>query len=99
MTEDRHFEEVLAELSPYLDNPPLLDSPEHLRFDQLIAEVARHAAVGSEHPYAAQIDRLGARIEAITRRRCEERHAHDLAPGGLGMKPMVGWDFHAPGAR
>ena len=99
MTEDRHFEEVLAELSPYLDNPPLLDSPEHLRFDQLIAEVARHAAIGSEHPYAAQIDRLGARIEAITRRRCEERHAHDLAPGRQGMKPMVGWDFHAPGAR
>ena len=97
MTADRHFQEVLAELNRYLDNPPLLDSLEHLRFDQLIAEVGRHAALGPEHPYAEQIARLGARIEKVTRRRDAERHALDLAPGGQGMTPMLGWDFHTHG--
>lgn len=94
MTADRHFEEVLAELSPYLDNPPPRESPEHMRFDQLIAEVGRHAALGSEHPHAEQIDKLGAKIDKVIRRRDAERHAHHLAPGGQGMTPMLGWDFH-----
>ena len=98
MNVDRHFDEVLAELRPYLDSPPLPDSAEHLRFDALIAEVRRHAEIGREHPHADEINRLGARIEAITRRHSEERHVHDMAPGGQGMTPMLGWDFHPPGA-
>jgi hypothetical protein len=97
MTADRHFEEVLAELSPYLNSPPLLDSPEHLRFVELIAEVGRHAAFGSEHPHAEQIDQLGAKIEKVIRRRDAKRHALDLAPSGEGMAPMLGWDFHTRG--
>jgi hypothetical protein len=97
MTIDRHFEQVLAELSPYLDSPPPLGSPEHLRFVDLIAEVGCHAALGSEHPHAEQIDQLGAKIERVVRRRIAERHARDLAPGGEGMAPMLGWDFHTRG--
>lgn len=96
MTTDRHFHEVLEELSPYLDNLPLAGSAEHLRFDELIAEVARHAAVGPEHPYAEQISQLGAQIDAVTKRRDAERHAHDLAPGGQGMAPMLGGDLQTP---
>ena len=80
MTPDRHFKEVLEELSPYLDSLPAPGSAEHLRFDELIAEVASHAAVGPEHPYADEIHQLGAKIDAVTRRRDVERHALDLAP-------------------
>ena len=97
MSADRHFNEVLTELSPYLDNPPLPDSAEHVRFDALIAEVRRHADVGWEHPHADEINRLGAKIEAITRRRREARHARDMASGSQGMTPMLGGDFHPPG--
>lgn len=93
---DRPFEDVLAELRPYLDSPPRPDSAEHLRFEELIAEVGRHAALGAEHPYAEQIDRLGAKIEEVTRRRDAERHTHDVAPGRDSMTPMLGWDFHTP---
>ena len=94
MTADRHFEEVLVELSPYLDKPPPLDSADHARFEQLIAEVGRHAALGPEHPHAEQIQRLAAKIETVTRRRDQEHHAHDLSPGRRSMTPMLGWDFH-----
>jgi hypothetical protein len=57
MTADRHFDDVLAELGPYLDNPPLPDSPERLRLEQLIAEVGRLAALGHQHHIAEQIAR------------------------------------------
>ncbi len=96
MTADRHFNEVLAELSPYLDNPPLSGSAEHLRFDELIAEVASHAAVGPEHPHADQIRQLGMKIDAVIRRRDIERHALDLAPDDQGMAPMLGGDLRPP---
>lgn len=96
MTTDRHFHEVLEELSPHLDSPPPPGSAEHLRLDALIAEVARHAAVGPEHPYAEQISQLGAQIDAVIKRRDAEHHAHDLAPGGQGMAPMLGGDLQAP---
>lgn len=69
MTADRHFDDVLAELAPYLDNPPLLDSPEQLRLDQLIAEVARLAALGQERHHAERM----AEVEKIVRRRHAER--------------------------
>ena len=68
MTADRHFDDVLAELSPYLDDPPLLDSPERLRLDQLIAEVARLAARGEERRAMEEIGRLDAEIERLVRR-------------------------------
>lgn len=93
MTTDRHFHEVLEELSPYLDNLPLSGSAEQLRFDELIAEVASHAAVGPEHPHANQIRQLGVKIDTVIRRRDIERHALDLAPGDKGMTPMLGGDL------
>lgn len=96
MTMDRHFHEVLEDLRPYLDNLPPPGSAEHLRLDALIAEVARHAAVGPEHPYAEQIGQLGAQIDAVMKRRDAERHVHDLAPGGHGMAPMLGGDLQTP---
>jgi hypothetical protein len=93
MTTDRHFHEVLAELDPYLDNLPNPGSAEEIRFDALIAEVAHHAAVGPDHPFADQIDQLTGKIEAVTRRRDAERHAHDVAPGRQNMPPMLGGDL------
>jgi hypothetical protein len=92
-SEDRHFPEVLQELTPLLDHPPATGSVEHPRFLQLIAEVGRHGAMGAQHPYAEQLGALSARIDAITQRRDEEQHAHDLAPGGQPMSPMLGLDF------
>ena len=94
MTPDRHFKKVLAELSPYLDNLPPPGSAEHLRFDELIAEVASHAALGPAHPHADEIQQLGAKIDAVTRRLYVERHALDLASGDNGMAPMLGGDLH-----
>jgi hypothetical protein len=99
MTADRHFKAVLAELSPYLDNPPLPGSAEQQRFDELIAEVASHAALGPDHPHADEIHQLGAKIEAVTRRRQAERRALDLAPGDHGMAPLLGGDLHPPPPR
>jgi hypothetical protein len=98
MTPDRHFNEVLAELSPYLDNLPLPGSAERLRFNELIAEVASHAAVGPEHPHADEIQQLGAKIDTVTRRRDAERHALDIAPGNHGIAPMLGGDLYPPRA-
>jgi hypothetical protein len=84
---------VLQELTPLLDNPPAPGSVEHPRFLQLIAEVGRHAAIGAPRPYAEQLEALGARIDAMARRRDEEHHANDFAPGGQPMSPMLGLDF------
>jgi hypothetical protein len=91
---DRHLPDVLHELVPLLDNPPAPGSVEHPRMLQLIAEVGRHAALGPQHPYAEQLKALGDRIEAMTHRRDVEHHAHDLAPGGQPMSPMLGLDLH-----
>jgi len=98
MTVDRHFKAVLAELSPYLDNLPLPGSVERLRFDELIAEVASHAAVGPDHPHADEIQRLGAKIDMVTGRRDAEGHALDLAPGGRGIVRVLGGDLAPPRA-
>jgi len=91
MTADRHFKEVLAELSPYLDDLPPPGSAEHLRFDELVAEVASHAAVGPKHPHAEQIQQLGAKIDAVTRG--AEGRVLDLTPGEQGTAPMLGGDL------
>lgn len=93
MKVDHSLTNVLEELAPLVDSPPLPSSPDYPRFEQLLRELERHRSVGPAHPFAAQLEALGARIDALSNERETERHAHDLSPGTDHMTPMLGWDF------
>lgn len=99
MTSDLEFEQMLSDINAYLDDPPMRGSSGHRRFSELVEAVEHRRAEVSRGPFAEELRKLDARINALVRRRDIEQHSHDLSTGEPGSVAFLGWDFRSRGSE
>lgn len=80
MSKDLHLQHLLDEINGYIDNMPLPDSLEYLRFEELCSELVSHPAASPPHPRAQEIDQIKLKIDAVAGRLDREQYARDPGP-------------------